>query len=610
MIQSVPARILPEGALAPVTPVAAQKGEAVFAEIFSALLSEASTAPQPDTPDAPDDLSDRNAPDLAALLSSLPDDVARHLAAVLATDGQGQAELIDRVLQILSHDPGKSHPAVLGRTPDASEAAPLSQYASQQGAFGMVAAAASLPVTPSDTPIPHPRLTDAIGSARPGPAHSPRPMLQEPRPASASVAELLPPRSGTTPPTAPEPTGTIGKADMGASVQTAMPTLAPETSRIDPRLLAHSQSRTILPIHAADIAPQTAAADRGTTDPPLDGRAAAQNQSPVRPPNLPGTLPRPPMPAVAVTPPWSATTARDQAAPTTIQSSSERQVPPAGPQPAFAIAPQTQVAIQLPPHFHRVPPTPPPASAVTTVPAPETPPRVTPQNLQSPATTPGNDFMPMPVRITSPYLARSRTHVVAPSRTVPPMITGTDAATAATGSNRSDAPLAALGSSDPGQIVPATPNPMIGTVGHGPASGSTLTRHIAQQLATAAPHARDRPVELVLNPEELGRVRFMLVQGEGVITVSLQAERGDTLDLLRRHIAQLENEFQDLGFSDIRFSFGTASQDGRHPQASPDREDATTLGFNHAPDEPGIDTDTIASHLTSTRDTGSLDLRL
>lgn len=88
-----------------------------------------------------------------------------------------------------------------------------------------------------------------------------------------------------------------------------------------------------------------------------------------------------------------------------------------------------------------------------------------------------------------------------------------------------------------------------------PAQSTELPRSIARQLAEASQRMPDRPVEVALNPEELGRVRMSISTHDTGITLALLAERPETLDLMRRHIDQLTQEFHALGFGDVRFSF-------------------------------------------------------
>ena len=68
-----------------------------------------------------------------------------------------------------------------------------------------------------------------------------------------------------------------------------------------------------------------------------------------------------------------------------------------------------------------------------------------------------------------------------------------------------------------------------------------------------------------MSPEELGRVRLTLSTTEAGLTLSVLAERPETLDMMRRHIEQLAQEFRDLGFGDVSFSFGQQTQD--NPQS-------------------------------------------
>lgn len=78
---------------------------------------------------------------------------------------------------------------------------------------------------------------------------------------------------------------------------------------------------------------------------------------------------------------------------------------------------------------------------------------------------------------------------------------------------------------------------------------------IARQMAEALQKLPDRPVEISLNPKELGRVRMNISAVEAGITVTIVTERPETLDLMRRNIDQLVREFQAIGYSDINFAF-------------------------------------------------------
>lgn len=95
-----------------------------------------------------------------------------------------------------------------------------------------------------------------------------------------------------------------------------------------------------------------------------------------------------------------------------------------------------------------------------------------------------------------------------------------------------------------------------------PARGD-LPRHVAAQLAEAVNRSGsgDRPIEVTLNPSELGRVRISMAPGDGTIIVTVLAERGETLDLMRRHADQLAQDFHDLGYGSAEFAFGQNSDE-------------------------------------------------
>lgn len=77
---------------------------------------------------------------------------------------------------------------------------------------------------------------------------------------------------------------------------------------------------------------------------------------------------------------------------------------------------------------------------------------------------------------------------------------------------------------------------------------------VASLIATA-PDAQERPVTVVLSPEELGSLRFEVQERGDTVHVTLTVERPETLDLLRRHVDQLVGEFRHAGFTGASFSF-------------------------------------------------------
>lgn len=101
-------------------------------------------------------------------------------------------------------------------------------------------------------------------------------------------------------------------------------------------------------------------------------------------------------------------------------------------------------------------------------------------------------------------------------------------------------------------------------------------RGVAVQMAEIISTARERSIELKLHPEELGRVSITLSHDSGVLTVAFAAERGETLDLMRRHIDLLGEELRRLGYGSVDFTFGGGNAGDHRPQGAADARDAAT----------------------------------
>lgn len=88
---------------------------------------------------------------------------------------------------------------------------------------------------------------------------------------------------------------------------------------------------------------------------------------------------------------------------------------------------------------------------------------------------------------------------------------------------------------------------------------------IAQRLGNQ-PTLPDRtaPLELTLDPPELGTVRLSVSRGQDGMVLHLHADNPDTLDLLRRHAPALSHELQRQGLENSSFSF--SGQQGHRPQ--------------------------------------------
>lgn len=135
---------------------------------------------------------------------------------------------------------------------------------------------------------------------------------------------------------------------------------------------------------------------------------------------------------------------------------------------------------------------------------------------------------------------------------------------------------------------------------------SVTAQVIAQQIAGALSNRTtdtDAPLELALDPPELGRVRMQISEVAGVMTLMIQAERPETADLMRRHLELLAQEFAEAGLGAPSVHI---SQDG-----SNDGGQASLGERADQPNTQAAELDTIPlPQPTSRTATGGLDLRL
>lgn len=158
---------------------------------------------------------------------------------------------------------------------------------------------------------------------------------------------------------------------------------------------------------------------------------------------------------------------------------------------------------------------------------------------QDPFASPGADGLPQP-----------DTGFVALDRAEPP---ATDRLA------RQDSPL--IAAPTPGDLdAPAPP------ATRREAAPPAMAHDIARQLSAGFAAAPGGKVEVILSPEELGRVRMTILNDDRGLTMTFVAERAETLDLMRRNIDSLAQDFRGLGFGTLNFAF--SREGGRDlPQA-------------------------------------------
>jgi len=98
-----------------------------------------------------------------------------------------------------------------------------------------------------------------------------------------------------------------------------------------------------------------------------------------------------------------------------------------------------------------------------------------------------------------------------------------------------------------------------------PAALRDLPAPTVPALVVSASRPEIGPVEVILTPEDLGRLRFELTQTGEQVRIHLTVERPETLDLLRRHADHLLAEFRQAGYAGASLSFGSWTQGGQPP---------------------------------------------
>jgi hypothetical protein len=131
-----------------------------------------------------------------------------------------------------------------------------------------------------------------------------------------------------------------------------------------------------------------------------------------------------------------------------------------------------------------------------------------------------------------------------------------------------------------------------------PAHASSVVR----QMAEALPRLADSALEITLRPEELGRIRLTLVAAETGTFLHVTAERPDTLELVRRNLGLLTQEFAAQGFGHLDVALG-GRQDTPAGHVSADAEAQPAI-----PDSDTPTTTTPDNGLTRLGDT--LDIRI
>ena len=231
--------------------------------------------------------------------------------------------------------------------------------------------------------------------------------------------------------------------------------------------------------------------------------------------------------------------------------------PPPAP-PAFPDAPPRA----------RLHPLAPPSPGAT--PAPDMPrPDSVPQTDTAPATSERTLPLPEPAekRLPEPLATASEPFTTVRPPPLAPLETGTGTHSVAVVHDATAQPALPVPAAEPGS-APADSRIPPGAA-PAPAASEPIPAQVLRHLHPARLTAdRDAPLEITLDPPELGTIRISVSRGTDGMVLHLQADQPETLDLLRRHGAVLSAELQRQGLEQGSFSF-SGRQDGQDRQATP-----------------------------------------
>lgn len=119
---------------------------------------------------------------------------------------------------------------------------------------------------------------------------------------------------------------------------------------------------------------------------------------------------------------------------------------------------------------------------------------------------------------------------------------------------------------------PSVPQELVGHDASAPqqpveAPAPARTLHAAPRIAPQILDAMralapGQPVEIELNPRELGLVRLTLTDFDGQLSLQIAVERPETLDLMRRHIDLLTQDLRQAGYHSLSLDIGSGRGGG------------------------------------------------
>ena len=144
----------------------------------------------------------------------------------------------------------------------------------------------------------------------------------------------------------------------------------------------------------------------------------------------------------------------------------------------------------------------------------------------------------------------------------------------------------------------------LGSLGAEPlVARSDVPKAITAQMAEAVRSNANGSFEVKLSPEELGRVKLSLSPTEAGLTVTILAERPETMDLIRRNLEIFAQDLRQQGHQSIHFQFGSNENSSQQSYVTESLDEESSVTEEHRL----VDVPTTPKMMTVD---GRLDLRL
>lgn len=108
----------------------------------------------------------------------------------------------------------------------------------------------------------------------------------------------------------------------------------------------------------------------------------------------------------------------------------------------------------------------------------------------------------------------------------------------------------------------------------------SVAPQISARVVEAVPAATEGPVEIVLDPEELGKLRMQITRSETGWTLHVNIERPETLDFMRRHIETLQKDLVSVGYESLNLQLGGGQNGGASAQEHLKRAEGPSVALD------------------------------